>query len=296
MKGLQHDQVTIEEIASPTSNLLNISLHVLRLDLLHPIIAGNKWYKLQFHLSAALQQKKKRIVTWGGAWSNHIVATAAAAQSLQLSSLGIIRGEKPTVLSHTLQEAASFGMQFQFISRENYRQRNFDPELLTAEDWEIPEGGYSQLGAQGASRIVELFTPHHFTHILCAVGTGTMMAGIIQAAPPSTTIIGIPVLHGPEALTHAIKSLLPATHSNWRLVSGFEWGGYAKHPEGLLDFMNQWYQLTGIPTDIVYTSKLCYAVNDLMAGNFFPSGSKVLIIHSGGLQGNRSLPPDTLHF
>lgn len=296
MTGLQHDQVAIEEISSPHSRLLNISLKVLRLDRLHPVISGNKWYKLQFHLTAALQQKKKRIVTWGGAWSNHIVATAAAAQSLQLPSLGIIRGEKPNVLSHTLREAESFGMQFYFISRENYRQRNIGSEILTAEDWEIPEGGYSQLGAQGAARIVDLFSPQYFTHILCAVGTGTMIAGIIQAVPPSTKIIGIPVLHGTEALSDAINNLLPATYDNWSLISGYEWGGYAKHPKGLLDFMNQWYQQTAIPTDIVYTSKLCYAVNDLVTGNFFPAGSKILIIHSGGLQGNRSLPPDTLCF
>lgn len=296
MTGLQHDQVTIEQVPSPTSRLLNISLNILRLDRLHPVISGNKWFKLQFHLTAALQQEKKRIVTWGGAWSNHIVATAAAAQSLHLSSLGIIRGEKPTILSHTLQEAANFGMQFHFISREKYRQRNFSLEILTAEDWEIPEGGYSQLGAQGASCIMEMCASHHFTHILCAVGTGTMAAGIIQSASSSTKIIGIPVLQGAEALTHAIKILLPTTFNNWSLVPGFEWGGYAKHPKGLLDFMNQWYQQTGIPTDIVYTSKLCYAANELMSQNFFPAGSKILIIHSGGLQGNRSLPQNTLYF
>jgi 1-aminocyclopropane-1-carboxylate deaminase len=296
MTGLQHDRVTMEEISSPIAKLQNISLNILRLDRLHPIISGNKWYKLQFHLSAATQQKKKRIVTWGGAWSNHIVATAAAAQSLQLASLGIIRGEKPTVLSHTLREAECYGMQFHFISRDNYRQRAIHSKIIKEEDWEIPEGGYSQLGAQGAAGIMELFTPLHFTHIVCAVGTGTMIAGIIQASPLSTKVIGIPVLHGTEALTTAIKNLLPASYDNWSLVPGFEWGGYAKHPEGLLDFMNQWYQQTGIPTDIVYTGKLCYAVDQLIATNYFPVGSKVLMIHSGGLQGNRSLAPHTLQF
>lgn len=296
MQELQHDLVSLEEIVSPTRWPSTISTRILRLDKIHPIISGNKWYKLQFHLSEAMRLHKKRIVTWGGAWSNHLLATAAACHSLSLACLGIIRGDRPEILSLTLKEAEKLGMQLHFISREEYRQQRVSTELITPDDWEIPEGGYSELGVRGASTIAGLFEPNDFTHIICAVGTGTMMAGIINAVPSSLRVIGIPVLKGSEALEQAIKKMLRTDHENWELIPGFEWGGYAKHPQGLLDFMNQWYQETRILTDIVYTSKLCYAVNNLMAGNFFPPESKILIIHSGGLQGNRSLAKGALFF
>lgn len=296
MQELQHDRVSIQEVSNLLNKDLDLSLKILRLDQLHPIVSGNKWYKLQYHLKEALQQNKKRIITWGGAWSNHIVATAAACQSVRLQSLGIIRGERPVRLSHTLQEAEKLGMQFCFLTRENYQQRIIPVGLLSQDDWEIPEGGYSALGAQGASTIANLFQSQDFTHVICAVGTGTMMAGILNAIPPSTQVIGIPVLKGSEALRQAVKRLLVRPHENWCLLPGYEWGGYAKHPQGLLDFMNQWYQETSIPTDIVYTGKLCFAVNELVKKNYFPKNSKLLIIHSGGLQGNRSLPPNTLRF
>jgi 1-aminocyclopropane-1-carboxylate deaminase len=296
MQELQHNRVSIQEVSSLRVNDKNLFLKILRLDQLHPIVSGNKWYKLQHHLQEAIQQQKKRIVTWGGAWSNHIVATAAASQLAGLQSLGIIRGEKPTNFSNTLQEAEKMGMQFIFLTRENYQLRKIPQGLLTQDDWEIPEGGYSPLGAQGASTIVTLFPPQDFTHIICAVGTGTMMAGIINTVPTSTQVIGIPVLKGTDALTLSVKQLLTTSHNNWCLLPGYEWGGYAKHPQALLNFMNQWYLTTNIPTDIVYTAKVCFAVNELMNKNYFPENSKLLIIHSGGLQGNRSLAANTLLF
>jgi 1-aminocyclopropane-1-carboxylate deaminase len=296
MQELQHNRVSIEEVTSLLSRNAGLSLKILRLDQLHPIISGNKWFKLQYHLQAAIQQQKKRIVTWGGAWSNHIVATAAACQLAGLQSLGIIRGERPASFSNTLQEAEKMGMQFCFLTRENYQHRKIPQDLLKQDDLEIPEGGYSPLGAQGASTIAALFQPQEFTHILCAVGTGTMMAGLINAVPNSTQVIGIPVLKGADALAKAVKQLLLRTQKNWSMIPDYEWGGYAKHPQGLLDFMNQWYKETSIPTDIVYTGKLCFAVNELIKKNYFAANSKLLIIHSGGLQGNRSLAPNRLLF
>ncbi|MFZ9695214.1 MAG: 1-aminocyclopropane-1-carboxylate deaminase/D-cysteine desulfhydrase [Chitinophagaceae bacterium] len=296
MQELQHDRVSIQEVSLLLHNKTRLSLTILRLDQLHPIVSGNKWYKLQYHLKEAVQQNKKRIITWGGAWSNHILATAAACQLMGLQSLGIIRGEKPTNFSNTLQEAEKMGMQFCFLTRENYQQRIIPTGLLSQDDWEIPEGGYSALGAKGASTIANLFQSKDFTHIICAVGTGTMMAGILNAMPTTTQVIGIPVLKGSKALDQAVKKLLVRPNENWNLIPGYEWGGYAKHPQGLLDFMNQWYLETNIPTDIVYTGKLCFAVNDLIKKNYFPENSKLLIIHSGGLQGNRSLATNTLRF
>lgn len=296
MQELQHDRVKIEKINSSFLGNQLLSIKILRLDQLHPIVSGNKWYKLQYHLKEAIQQQKKRIVTWGGAWSNHIVATAAACRSFQLQSLGIIRGEKLSILSETLQQAEKLGMQLYFTTREEYRHRILPNGLIEEDDWEIPEGGYSALGAQGASDIAHLFSAEEFTHVICAVGTGTMIAGIINAVSPSTKVIGIPVLMGSDALSTSIKQLVVTQNNNWCLIPGYEWGGYAKHPQALLDFMNKWYQHTGIPTDIVYTGKLCFAVNELAGKNFFPEESKIMIIHSGGLLGNRSLSQHTLLF
>jgi 1-aminocyclopropane-1-carboxylate deaminase len=296
MQELQHDRVSIQEVSYLWIDKKNISLKILRLDQLHAVVSGNKWYKLQYHLKEAIQQNKKRIVTWGGAWSNHIVATAAASQLQGLDSFGIIRGEKPASLSTTLQEAQKMGMRLFFLPRENYKQRKIPHGLVTNDDWEIPEGGYSALGAQGASTIATLFKPQEFTHVICAVGTGTMMAGIINAVPTCTQVIGIPILKGTDALTEAVKQLLTRPHKNWSLIPGYEWGGYAKHPQGLLEFMNKWYQETRIPTDIVYTGKLCFAVQELIQKNYFPEHSKLLMIHSGGLQGNQSLAANTLLF
>jgi 1-aminocyclopropane-1-carboxylate deaminase len=288
------DLITIDPVIRPIFKQKDILVYVLRLDKCDPVVSGNKWFKLRFYLEEAIKSNKKTIVTYGGPWSNHLVATAAASKKMGLKSLGYVRGEKPALFSHTLNSALSLGMELQFLSRDAYATHSRKVELQTT-NYVIPEGGYGMLGAKGASTITDLFNEEDFTHVLAAVGTGTMLAGIANALK-NTTLIGIPVLIGKEALEKEVSSLLTEVSCPWSMLEGFEWGGYAKHPAQLLEYMNQLYNSTKIPTDIVYTSKLFYAVEQLATNNFFKKGSRLLLIHSGGLQGNESLEKGALCF
>lgn len=288
------DLITIDPVIRPIFKQKDILVYVLRLDKCDPVVSGNKWFKLRFYLEEAIKSNKKTIITYGGPWSNHLVATAAASKKMGLKSLGYVRGEKPALFSHTLNSALSLGMELQFLSRDAYATQRRKVELQTT-NYVIPEGGYGMLGAKGASTIADLFNEEDFTHVLAAVGTGTMLAGIANALK-NTTLIGIPVLKGKEALEKEVSSLLMQVSCPWSMLEGFEWGGYAKHPAQLLEYMNQLYNSTKIPTDIVYTSKLFYAVEQLATNNFFKKGSRLLLIHSGGLQGNESLEKGALCF
>jgi 1-aminocyclopropane-1-carboxylate deaminase len=283
----------------PTFSTIETGVDILRLDLLHPIVSGNKWFKLQYYLQDALQTGKTTIASFGGAYSNHIVATAFAAQQAGLQSVGYIRGESTTPLSHTLQDAKKYGMELLFVDRDQYRrkeeiiQQSNDPALY----W-IMEGGYGILGAKGASDILNGFDITPYTHILCAVGTATMMAGLVKAALPHQSVIGISALKNNTGLTDSISALLnnDETGKQFSILHDYHFGGYAKHPGALLHFMQQTWLAEQLPTDIVYTSKLLFAAKDLVANKRFAPGSRLLLIHSGGLQGNSSLPPDTLYF
>lgn len=269
----------------------------LRLDLLHPVISGNKWFKLKEYLKDAQQLHKKRIVTFGGAYSNHIVATAAAGKQAGLKSTGIIRGERPPVLSQTLIDALSFGMELVFVCRADYKVKNIPAEIIDDDSYIINEGGYGAKGMQGAEAILQQTDLSAYTHIIAAVGTGTTLAGLINASEPHQKIIGIPVLKNNFSLQKEIEALLPKKkHQCITLIHDYHFGGYAKYNAELLQFINDWYRQNKIPSDFVYTGKLFFALDDLVKKNYFPPQSKILAIHSGGLQGNRSLPKGTLIF
>lgn len=259
----------------------NIRAAMLRLDLLHPEVSGNKWFKLKYNLEAA---GNRRILTFGGAYSNHIAATAAACSLMGIPCTGIIRGERPAVLSHTLQQAAAKGMQLEFVSREAYRLKS---TADYPDAYIIPEGGNNEAGVKGCREILALADTGSFTHILCACGTGTTLAGLISSALPHQQVWGYVVLKGAEYL----QNEMPAGN-NWQLVHDYHGGGYAKTSPALFDFINQFYRDTKIPLDIVYTAKLVYGFSQ----SHFPPGSKILLIHTGGLQGNLSLSPNVLDF
>lgn len=264
---------------------------VLRLDQVHPVISGNKWFKLKYHLQNAIEEKKKGIITFGGAYSNHLVATAAACKLHNLQSIGLVRGEEPEDYSHTLRNCIEFGMQLIFLSRQKYSAKEIPEDYLN--DFHIVnEGGYGVAGAMGASEIISGEMPC-YTHIVCAVGTGTMLAGLINGMK-CPNVIGVSVLKGNYEVEKNVKDIVVTDKINWSVIHDYHFGGYAKHPKQLIDYMNDLYSATGIPTDIVYTSKLFYAVEDLARKGFFPDKSKVLIIHSGGIQGNYSLEKGTL--
>lgn len=273
------------------------AVDVLRLDLLHPVISGNKWFKLKYYLQDAKEKGYEEIVTYGGAWSNHIAATAYACRQFGCKSIGIIRGEEPSAYSATLQQAKAMGMQLRFVSRSDYKNKAaIDKQFKHA--YIIPEGGYGMLGAKGAAEILQCcMEPEKYSHIVCAAGTGTMMAGLIQAASHHQQVMGINVLKGNNPMKE-ISALLNDEDKTkqFKIYQQFHFGGYAKHPAELTEFMKLVWYKHQLPTDIVYTSKTFFGLQQLIADNTIPPGSRVLMIHSGGLQGNASLPAGALPF
>lgn len=275
----------------------DIEVDVLRTDVIHEVVSGNKWYKLKFHVKEAKQQNKNTIITFGGAYSNHIVATAFACKIFGLQSIGIIRGEKAEKLSHTLLAAKIYGMQLHFISRTVYNDKESLKKYFNNDCYWINEGGYGTLGMLGAAEILKECDTSKYTHIFCSCGTGTMMAGLLLAAKPHQQIIGISALKNNTGLGQDIINLLPTDKKKQPIIfHDYHFGGYAKHPKNLIDFMNEFWETEKIPTDIVYTSKLFYAVIDTWKKNFFSKTDKPLVIHCGGLQGNLSLPKGSLVF
>jgi 1-aminocyclopropane-1-carboxylate deaminase/D-cysteine desulfhydrase-like pyridoxal-dependent ACC family enzyme len=256
-------------------------LGVLRLDEIHPEISGNKWFKLKYNLEQAKVENKKTILTFGGAYSNHIAATAMACKLAGFKSIGMIRGEASSVLNFTLALAKENGMDLVFVSRELYKQKNEQAYLqaLQAEypdAYIIPEGGDNALGQKGCEEILSNSTSD-YDLIFCAQGTGTTFKGIAKSLLPHQNAIAINVLK-----YEATCDLLNASINN-----DYHFGGYAKHHNELLEF-KLWFESTHhIPLDYVYTAKLMYAVFDLMKQHNFSKDKKILVVHSGGLQGNK---------
>jgi 1-aminocyclopropane-1-carboxylate deaminase len=293
----------IQSVRLPATKAAAIEVDVLRLDTLHPVVSGNKWFKLKAHLHEAHRRSATTILTFGGAWSNHIIATAFAAQQANIPAIGIIRGERPPILSATLASAHACGMNLEFISRKDYMQKDSQRFLEHCISrfpgvYIIPEGGAGNIGIKGSEHILRSNNTSHYTHILCAVGTGTMFLGLTAAAAPEQEIIGIPVLRGIEDIAAISRDGFPSPQrlSRCRILPGWHFGGYARMSQELLDFMNRFYRETMIPSDFVYTGKLFFAVMEMIREHLFSPGSRLLIIHSGGLQGNRSLPSGALAF
>lgn len=291
------DKITIQPL--PHFSNRGVLADILRLDLLHPVVSGNKWFKLQYYLADALDSGQATVATFGGAYSNHIVATAYAANEMGLKSMGYIRGEIPEKYNSTLSQAMDYGMELQFIERNAYRDKAtiMQKEKLPGV-YCIMEGGYGKTGAKGAGDIMAIADTQPYTDIVCAVGTGTMMAGLVQRAAPHQKITGISVLKNHLALKNEVKALLDEAdkEKNFTILHDYHFGGYAKHPAELIAFMNTLWLTERLPTDMVYTAKLLFAVQDLINKDYFPAGSRLLLIHSGGLQGNNSLPAGSLLF
>lgn len=256
------------------------AVSVLRLDLLHSEISGNKWFKLKYNLEQARQENKHAILTFGGAFSNHIAATAFACKETGFNSIGIIRGEETSLHNPTLSFARKHGMQLHFVSRETYKLKNTASYIENLQQqfpncYIIPEGGDNALGQKGCEEILNDNTLLYDT-IFCAYGTGTTFKGISRSLKPEQTLTGINVLNY-EAVTDLPQSFI---------LNAYHFGGYAKHTPELLDFKERFEQQFHIPLDYVYTAKLFFAVFDLIDQDKLQQTKKILIIHSGGLQGN----------
>ena len=284
--------------AVPSFCLKGIQLAVLRLDELHPIVSGNKWFKLKYYLQQAQEENADTIASFGGPYSNHLVALAFAAKKYNLQSVGYVRSNEDEPITPTLLEAKQYGMHLKFLGRNNFQSLKTElfENNVTSNTYFVDEGGYGTLGAKGAATILSNEKTNSYSHIICAVGTGTMMAGLINAAKPHQHVIGIPVLKNEATIRNEITQLITNKETPFTLLHDFHLGGYAKTNQAQFDFMNLLWATEKIPTDMVYTSKLFMAVKSLLANNYFSPTAKILMIHSGGLQGNRSLPAGTLLF
>lgn len=275
---------------------------VARLDLLHPFISGNKYFKLKYNLQQVAQQQKQGIITMGGAYSNHLAATAFACHEYGFISAAIIRGEVQEPLNSTLSFCSQQHMQLIPVSRNEYASNSVTVKQIIAQHPHllfVPEGGNNEEGMNGCKEILQqIDEATSFTHIVCAVGTGTTFKGIAASASTHQTVIGIPVLKIKEEEQDAFiqQHISHAALSKQQILFGYAGKGYARTDEQLINFINSFYLKTTIPTDIVYTGKLMQAVISLAEQGYFPAESNVLVIHSGGLQGNNSLPAETLLF
>ena len=291
-------------IKPPIQSILSFSpsqkVDLLRLDLLHPIVSGNKFYKLRYYIEIALEKEVSTVASFGGAFSNHIVALAFTAKEAGLKSIGYIRTNEDEAITPSLKEAKAYGMELVYLGRTDFQSKKasiLQSIEMNTDCYFIDEGGYGAIGAKGAATILTENDTAHYDYIVCAVGTGTMLAGIINAADPHQKIIGIPVLKNEGSIENEINTLLLDKNSNsYTLLHQFHQGGYAKTNPTMIDFMNKLWDAEKIPTDIVYTSKLLFGVEQLIKENFFDKDASVLVIHSGGLQGNRSLREGTLKF
>ncbi|BCL39327.1 1-aminocyclopropane-1-carboxylate deaminase/D-cysteine desulfhydrase [Nostoc sp. MS1] len=290
-----------QKIDSEIASSLGVEVYVLRLDLMHPWVNGNKWYKLKYNLAEAKEKGYTKLLTFGGAYSNHIFATAAAGKLLGFATIGVIRGEETLPLNSTLSFALQQGMQLVYVDRQTYRHKHSaelhaDFKKRFGEVFIIPEGGSNLNGVRGCLEIVTA-AMQVFDTVCVACGTATTLAGITLSLNSKQRVLGFPVLKSGGFLAQDIDNLvqnylatgLPTPYTSpvpWELICDYHFGGYAKVKDELLLFSQQFQQTHGIPLDYVYTAKMFYGVMDLLKQGYFCSGDRLLLIHTGGLQGN----------
>ena len=271
----------------------DIQLYMQREDLVHPQIQGNKFRKLVYNIAFAKANAYKTFLTFGGAYSNHIAATAIAGKLKGMNTIGIIRGEelgddleKTLAQNPTLSQAVAYGMQLEFVSRSSYREKDnsvFIEELLRKypNAYILPEGGTNALAIKGCEEILDK-EGLAFDYVCCPVGTGGTISGIIESSRENQKILGFPALKG-DFLEEEIRKWTAKT--NWELVSEYHFGGYAKVDKILIEFINAFYLAHKIQLDPIYTGKMMYGVLDLINKGCFSAKSRILAIHTGGLQG-----------
>jgi len=295
----------IQRLQSDFLDNAEVQLYIKRDDLIHPLFGGNKWRKLKYNLIHAREQNIDTLLTFGGAWSNHIHATAAAGKHFGFQTIGIIRGEEHEPLNPTLSFASSQGMQLHYIDRHQYRLKNeprFIEELKQrfGNIYILPEGGSNQLAIRGCEEIVPEVNQQlsqqgktGFDYICCASGTGATLAGLASMIKPGQQAIGFSALKG-DFLQHEVRHFMEAneTHdmsaiANWRVENRYHFGGYAKASGELINFIRTFKTQYGVELDAVYTGKMFYGLFDMITSSVFPPGSLIVAVHSGGLQGNK---------
>ncbi|WP_405608933.1 1-aminocyclopropane-1-carboxylate deaminase/D-cysteine desulfhydrase [Polaribacter sp. Asnod1-A03] len=283
-----------QQIFLPVLEEKKVELFIKREDLIHPFVSGNKFRKLKYNLAEAKNQQKKTVLTFGGAFSNHIVATAVAANLNGFNSIGIIRGDelaidldKTLATNATLKEAKKNGMLFEFVSRETYRNKTSERFINQLKEkfgdfYLVPEGGTNEFAVKGCEEILNE-EDFKFDYICCAVGTGGTISGLINASKENQKIIGFTALKG-DFLQKEIHKFVKK-ENNWTLETNYHFGGYAKYNNDLISFINTFKENTGVLLDPIYTGKMVFGILDLIKKDAFKQGSKIVAIHTGGIQG-----------
>jgi len=298
IKGHRDALSPVQEVRDIALEGGGVRILMKRDDLIHPVISGNKWRKLRYNLKEAVMQDHHTVLTFGGAFSNHIAATAHACHSAGLDSIGIIRGDElqDDELNITLREAKRLGMELHFVSREAYRRKS-EPEFLEelkathGRFYAIPEGGANGLGVKGCAEILPE-VDEHYDVVCCTAGTGTTLAGLLLALPEGKRLVGFPALKGGDFLKDDVARLVEESrlkmatpNASIELINDYHFGGYAKMTPELMIFIQGFQERTGIPLDPVYTGKMMFGIYDIVHRGLFPKGTTLLVIHTGGLQG-----------
>ncbi len=290
---LQPEPIALQQLTHSLLEEKSVQVVVFRLDQVHSEVSGNKFFKLKYNLEEAKRQEKSVILTFGGAFSNHIYATSSAAHLYGFQSIGIIRGEDADLNNPTLAHAAKMGMQLHFVDRESYRKKNSPAFLQSLKDkfgdfYLIPEGGTNELAIQGTKEILSR-VDFDFTHTCISIGTGGTFTGLAASIKSHQKLIGFSSLKG-EFIHQEIAYLRETNKIQPKglpeIKTEYHFGGYGKHKPELIDFMGWFYKEFEIPLDFIYTGKMVFGVWDLIGKDHFSRGSRILLIHTGGLQGN----------
>ena len=274
-----------------------VNLFIKRADLINNEISGNKWYKLKYNLIEAEKRGFKKILTFGGAYSNHIYASAAACASLGFESIGIIRGEEHLPLNPTLRFAQKCGMNLHYISRSSY-QNKYDVKILEnlkqkfGNFYLIPEGGSNSLAVRGCAEIIQSIKVP-FDYVCTPCGTGGTLGGLAVGLNDEKKAIGFSVLKNSSFLAKEVERLIlnlnGRIYNNWEINFNYHFGGYAKFNSELINFISEFYNLHKIQLEPIYTGKMMYGIYSLIKNNYFKEGETIIAIHTGGIQGLEGL-------
>lgn len=300
LRMLQPEPLSIQELTHSLLEEKGIKLAVLRLDQIHPMVSGNKFFKLKYNLEEAKRLEKKIILTFGGAFSNHIYATASAAHFAGFRSIGIIRGEDADSENPTLAHAQKMGMQLYFVDRESYRKKSSlefleDLKAQFGDFYLIPEGGTNDLAIKGTKEMLG-DQAQGFTHFCVSIGTGGTFAGLASILKSHQKLLGFSSLKG-EFILQEISNLLESNQifpkGSFEISTAYHFGGYGNYKSELIDFISWFYEEFKIPLDPIYTGKMAFGAWDLIKKDLFPTNSKILLIHTGGVQGNAGFSAKT---
>lgn len=283
----------LQRVILPNNNP-EIKVYLKRDDLIHPEISGNKWRKLKYNLVEARNKGLDQLLTFGGAFSNHIYAVAAAGKMFGFETIGMIRGEEHLPLNSTLKFAAGCGMKLHYLDRTNYRKRNdinFQNEIAKQFEntYVIPEGGTNNFALDGVAEIVDELKVE-LDYLITPVGSGGTLAGLIYGSKGNKKIIGISSLKNGNYLKEIVNELLKNKFSvipnNWEINCSYSFGGFAKIGNELIRFLKDFYSLNSIELDYIYNGKMMFAVDDMIKNNYFDKGTTIVALHTGGIQGN----------